>query len=102
MASPELATIVETMRSRPPTADLTIEEQRAGFEMLASAAPPAEDIKREVWRGPYTTAGSQDSWGNEIAYNMPGAGENPFDLVSWGEDGKLGGEGFAADLTNHD
>ena len=48
MASPELETLIQTMRSRPPTADLTIEEQRAGFEMLASAAPPAEDIKRET------------------------------------------------------
>ena len=48
MASPELQTFIQAMRSRPPTADLSIEEQRAGFEMLAAAAPPADDIKREA------------------------------------------------------
>jgi len=48
MASPELKSIIQTMRSRPPTVDLSIEEQRAGFEMLAAAAPPAEHIKREA------------------------------------------------------
>ena len=48
MASPELQTFIQAMRSRPPTAELSIEEQRAGFEMLASAAPPADDIKREA------------------------------------------------------
>jgi acetyl esterase/lipase len=47
MASPELATIVQTMRSRPPTADLSIEEQRAGMETFTSLFPVADDVRSE-------------------------------------------------------
>jgi len=61
-----------------------------------------ENIGRDVWRGPYSAAGTKDSWGNEIAYAMPGTGDHGYDVTSWGEDGKQGGSEFAADLSNHD
>lgn len=44
----------------------------------------------------------KDGWGKEFIYRAPGSGGHPFDLVSLGEDGRQGGDGYAADLSNHD
>ena len=43
-----------------------------------------------------------DEWGNEYEYVVPGPGNNPFDIVSYGEDGQEGGSGRAADLRYSD
>ena len=40
----------------------------------------------------------QDSWGNDLQYVTPGANGKPFDLYSFGADGKEGGEGNDADI----
>jgi epsilon-lactone hydrolase len=47
MASPQLDAIIQQIRSRPIREDITIEETRAEFEMLAPMFPVAADIKRE-------------------------------------------------------
>lgn len=43
----------------------------------------------------------QDPWGNDYQYLFPGI-KNPssFDLLSYGADGVLGGEGYNADIGN--
>jgi general secretion pathway protein G len=41
-----------------------------------------------------------DGWDRRFHYVVPGV-RGPFDLVSWGEDGKEGGEGVNADLWSH-
>ena len=40
-----------------------------------------------------------DPWGAAYVYKSPGSGR-PFDLMSLGKDGKVGGEGLAADLVS--
>lgn len=40
----------------------------------------------------------KDSWGNDFQYMAPGSEGRPFDLYSFGADGKEGGEGNDADL----
>ena len=40
----------------------------------------------------------KDPWGNEIVYRRPGEGGRDFDLVSYGRDGKPGGDGNNADI----
>ena len=42
-----------------------------------------------------------DSWGNNYQYVSPGV-NGPFDLYSFGADGKEGGEGLNADIGNWD
>ena len=44
MASEQLETIIQAMRSRPSQTDSSIEEQRAGFEAFGSLSPLAEDV----------------------------------------------------------
>lgn len=53
------------------------------------------------WDGPYITpAVPLDPWGNDYVYVKPGDyGE--FDLLSYGKDGRSGGEDEDADITNY-
>ena len=52
------------------------------------------------WKGPYLRkAIPADPWGNAYVYRQPGA-KNEFDLLSYGRDGKPGGAGEDADLSN--
>lgn len=54
------------------------------------------------WAGPYLRkAVPLDPWGNAYVYRLPGErGGGDFDLLSYGKDGKPGGTGENADLTN--
>ena len=54
-----------------------------------------------AWNGPYLKGGvvPQDPWGNPYIYRSPGQ-RAPYDLVSYGADGREGGTGPAADITS--
>ncbi|MFI8717243.1 type II secretion system major pseudopilin GspG [Stenotrophomonas sp. NPDC077464] len=50
------------------------------------------------WLGPYAKpAELNDPWGNALEYRTPGEGQ-PFDLISLGKDGKVGGSSYDADI----
>ena len=67
-----------------------------GLEALVSA-PAANN---EKWRGPYLSKKIPlDPWGNPYIYRNPGTNAE-FDVISLGADGKPGGSGDNADLTN--
>lgn len=52
------------------------------------------------WGGPYLTkAVPLDPWGNPYVFIMPGE-HGEYDLLSYGKDGRPGGDGDAADITN--
>ncbi|MFO1273041.1 MAG: type II secretion system major pseudopilin GspG [Rubrivivax sp.] len=54
------------------------------------------------WNGPYLEkAVPPDPWGRPYLYRSPGSGGADFDIQSYGKDGQPGGEGDAADITNH-
>ena len=40
----------------------------------------------------------KDPWGNRYEYNSPGSSGEPFEIVTYGSDGREGGEGTAADM----
>ncbi|MGM0434781.1 MAG: type II secretion system major pseudopilin GspG [Pseudomonadota bacterium] len=46
----------------------------------------------------YMNAIPKDPWGNEYQYVQPGS-EGPYDLYSFGADGREGGEGVNADIS---
>jgi general secretion pathway protein G len=59
--------------------------------------PPGAD----KWAGPYVKeAQLRDKWGNPYQYALPGSEGRRYDLVSYGADGKPGGDGENRDLTN--
>lgn len=53
----------------------------------------------ERWNGPYVRKLSQlqDPWGNDLVMRRPGE-NGPFDIISYGADGRSGGEGDDADI----
>ena len=52
------------------------------------------------WSGPYLKKSPPpDAWGHPFQYKSPGE-HGEFDLVSLGKDGRSGGSGEDADLTN--
>ena len=58
---------------------------------------PADEPK---WAGPYLAkALPKDPWGNDYQYRSPGE-HGEYDLLSFGRDGRPGGEGEDADLTS--
>ncbi len=67
-----------------------------GLDALIKAPAGASN-----WRKGYLTGSSvpKDPWHNEYKYASPGDGRD-FDIVSYGADGKQGGEGENKDITS--
>ena len=67
-----------------------------GLQALIQAPSSASN-----WNGPYWKRSSvpKDPWGNEYKYSSPGQ-SGPYDIVSYGADGKEGGEGPNKDITS--
>jgi general secretion pathway protein G len=65
--------------------------------LLVLVRRPANEPR---WDGPYLSKEvPSDPWGNPYQFKYPGE-HGEYDLVSYGKDGKPGGEGEAADITN--
>ena len=66
--------------------------------LQALVAPPSGESR---WAGPYLKkAVPLDPWGRPYVYEQPGTHSGDFDLQSYGKDGRPGGSGEDADLTN--
>ena len=65
--------------------------------LAALVVQPAGESK---WAGPYLAkAVPKDPWGNDYHYVAPGE-HGDYDLLSYGRDGRPGGEGEDADIGN--
>ena len=53
------------------------------------------------WNGPYwkKNAVPKDPWGNEYKYSSPAANA-PYEIISYGADGKEGGDGANKDISS--
>ncbi|HOB21783.1 MAG TPA: type II secretion system major pseudopilin GspG [Bacillota bacterium] len=69
--------------------------------LQALVKPPAPSP--EGWAGPYLDKEvPKDPWGRDYVYLCPGrVNTESFDLFSLGSDGREGGTGEAADITNY-
>jgi general secretion pathway protein G len=56
----------------------------------------------EVWNGPYVKGGRVplDPWGHPYQYRSPVDHSPPYEIISFGADGREGGTGTAADISN--
>lgn len=73
--------------------------------LAALVAPPTLAPVPPRWRGPYLqkTVVPLDPWGRPYVYRFPGVQRTwSYDLSSLGRDGREGGEGEDADITNWD
>ena len=67
-----------------------------GLQALVSAPPGLPN-----WNGPYWKKSTlpKDPWGNEYKYSSPGQ-SGAYDILSYGADGKEGGEGANKDISS--
>ncbi len=96
VAKTDLKTIATALRMyRLDNGDYPTTQQ--GLEALANrpTTPPAP---RAYPAEPYLTEVPTDPWGQAYVYRSPGTG-GAYDLLSYGKDGKEGGENLDADLT---
>ncbi len=55
----------------------------------------------DSWSGPYINKPvPSDPWGTPFVYRAPGSGSLPFQVVSYGGDGKEGGDGNNRDIKS--
>lgn len=71
-------------------------------EGLAALAARPGNV--EAWNGPYVKGGRVplDPWGKAYVYRVAGDHSPPYEIKSFGSDGREGGSGTAADLSNVD
>lgn len=77
------------------------------YEVDMGSYPKGKDGLKELvtgprnaktWKGPYIEAIPKDPWGNDYIYECPGKhNTSSFDIMSMGEDGRVGGDD---DITN--
>ncbi len=82
----------------------TLAEKVQQFEMDTGGLPNSLDElvsqpgNATGWLGPYAKTGElKDPWQHPFDYHVPGDGQ-PFDLVSYGRDGKPGGDSVDGDI----
>lgn len=93
-ARKDIATICEALDAyRAMTARYPTNEE--GLAILTKPTPGSPD--------PLLKSGQNltDPWGRPYQYNQPGR-EGPYEVFTYGADGKSGGEGEEADLFNWD
>jgi general secretion pathway protein G len=62
---------------------------------------PSTEPRPPNWRGPYLRKEVPlDPWQHAYVYRSPGEAGRSYDLLSYGEDGKSGGENDAADIMS--
>ncbi len=97
-AKTEMATISNALdrykldNHRYPTTD-------QGLEALVTE-PAIEPIPKNWTPSGYLKSFPTDPWGNEYLYISPGSDNRAYDLYSFGQDGKEGGEGYNEDIIS--
>jgi general secretion pathway protein G len=78
-----------------------IPTQAQGLAALVSK-PSLPPVPAQYPAGGYLNKLPQDGWNRPLQYLVPGRNGQPYEVISLGKDGQLGGEGPAADLTGDD
>jgi general secretion pathway protein G len=89
-ARQEIATIVKALN----TYYATYGQYPTNEEGLGSLTKPTDKISEPLLDGDPV-----DPWGNPYQYSAPGS-KGPFEVISYGADGKPGGEGAETDLSS--
>ena len=75
----------------------TLPEGSTALRWLTQA--PDESSVQSVWKGPYMDGQIPvDPWSNPYQIQVPGSNGKPFSVISFGADGKSGGEGINSDI----
>ncbi len=90
-------------KARKTTANVSVQQLDQAFEIyrLDNGRYPTneEGIQALVTAG-YLRRLERDPWGNPFVYRTPGTNGRPYNVISWGADGREGGSGDDADIVN--
>ena len=67
--------------------------------LQALVTQPSDPTITNYRSGGYLPVAPQGSWNNPYQYVSPGANGRDYDIISYGRDGKPGGEGYDADIS---
>ena len=82
-------------------ADISSLEQAIEMYRLDHMAyPDADEGLQALVAGNFIRRLPNDPWGQPYRYEVPGPNGAPFQVASWGQDGREGGTGENADITN--
>ena len=62
--------------------------------------PTGDEGLQALIAGRYVRRLPEDPWGNAYSYSAPGPDGAPFQVASWGADGREGGSGQDEDITS--
>jgi general secretion pathway protein G len=80
----------------------TLETAAEMYRLNKLVYPSAAEGLQALAREGYVKRLPKDPWGNPYHYAAPGRDGRPFDISSYGADGREGGEGKDADIGNWD
>jgi general secretion pathway protein G len=105
LVAPKLFTKVDTARIKTAKAQIELLSSAIDTFRLDTGRFPAslEELRRSNdprWAGPYLPKEiPPDPWNNPYVYKCPGE-HGPYDITSYGADGKPGGEGNDQDIVS--
>jgi general secretion pathway protein G len=95
---------IETLSNAVDTFHLDVGRYPTQQEGLLALVENPQANPIPAWRGPYLKKPKvpDDEWGRPFTYEIPSKHGMGFDLYSFGADGKPGGSGDDADISNWD
>jgi general secretion pathway protein G len=105
LVAPKLFTKVDTARIKTAKAQIELLSAAVDTFRLDMGRFPSslEELRRSSdpkWQGPYLPKEIPlDPWNNPYVYKSPGE-HGPYDIISYGDDGKSGGTGNAEDIVS--
>lgn len=106
LVAPKLFSKVGSSKKKTAVAQMQMFETAIDtYRLDMGQVPPTLDalVNKDSsnWDGPYLPkAIPLDPWGQPYIYTVPGKGNRAYDLLSYGLDGKEGGEGENADVLH--
>jgi general secretion pathway protein G len=78
----------------------TLEQAIDMYNLDNRRYPTTREGLQALLAGRYLRRLENDPWGNPFHYKSPGDDGQPYQIASWGADGREGGTGDDADITN--
>jgi general secretion pathway protein G len=106
LVAPKLFSKVSSSKKKTAIAQMQMFETAIDTYRLDIGSPPTnlEELRTSTnpnWDGPYLPkAIPLDPWGKPYIYVIPGKNGLPYDMISYGLDGKVGGADESADVVH--
>ena len=104
IALPSYVRYVQSAKSAAAQTQIRIfDNSLKGYDLMFDEFPQTNEGLNALVKAEMLDGVPIDPWGNPYLYNNPSTHVpgKPYDIISLGSDGELGGNGYDADITNH-